>query len=165
MINVGIAGIGFMGWIHWLAYKAATGVRVAAISSRDPKRRAGDWRNIKGNFGPPGEQVDLKGVKAFESLEAMLADPSIDLVDLCLPPNLHLDAALQAFAAGKHVFCEKPLALTDRDCVRSSPSTPRRAGSSPRAATASSWADGSSGSFRTRSGSPTSMTPNASAAR
>jgi predicted dehydrogenase len=118
MINVGIAGIGFMGWIHWLAYKSVPGVRVAAISSRDPKRRAGDWRNIKGNFGPPGEQVDLNGVKAFESLDAMLADPSIDLVDLCLPPNLHLEATLRSLAAGKHVFCEKPLALTEGDCVR-----------------------------------------------
>jgi predicted dehydrogenase len=118
MINVGIAGIGFMGWIHWLAYKSVPGVRVAAISSRDPKRRAGDWRNIKGNFGPPGEQVDLKGVKAFETLEAMLQDPSIDLVDLCLPPHLHLEATLRALAAGKHVFCEKPLALTEDECAR-----------------------------------------------
>src|SRR6185436_1655197 len=118
MINVGIAGVGFMGWIHWLAYKKVPGIRVAAISSRDPKRRAGDWRNIKGNFGPPGEQVDLKGVKAFETLDAMLADPSIDLVDLCLPPHLHLEATLKAFAARKHVFCEKPLALTEDECGR-----------------------------------------------
>ena len=42
MVNVGIAGIGFMGWIHWLAYRKSRGIRVAAISSRDPKRRAGD---------------------------------------------------------------------------------------------------------------------------
>ena len=118
MINVGIAGIGFMGWIHWLAYRKSSGVRVAAISSRDAKRRAGDWRNIKGNFGPPGEQVDLADVKTFESLEAMLADPSIDLVDLCLPPHLHAEAALRAFKAGKHVFCEKPLALTEKECVK-----------------------------------------------
>ena len=118
MIRVGIAGIGFMGWIHWLAYKKTAGIRVAAVSSRDPKRRAGDWRNIKGNFGPPGEQVDLTGVKAFDRLDAMLADPSIDLVDLCLPPHLHAEAALRAFSAGKHVFCEKPLALTEDDCGR-----------------------------------------------
>jgi predicted dehydrogenase len=118
MINVGIAGIGFMGWIHWLAYKKASGIRVAAISSREPKRRAGDWRDIKGNFGPPGEQVDLKGLRTFERLDEMLADPSIDLVDLCLPPHLHAEATLKALAAGKHVFCEKPLALTEAECVR-----------------------------------------------
>src|SRR6185436_17438433 len=62
-------------------------------------------------------QVDLKGIRAFESLEGMLQDPSIDLVDLCLPPHLHLEATLKCLAAGKHVFCEKPLALTERDCV------------------------------------------------
>ena len=118
MINVGIAGIGFMGWIHWLAYKKATGIRVGAISSREAKRRAGDWRDIKGNFGPPGEQVDLKGVTAYESLDAMLADKTIDLVDLCLPPHLHEEATLKALKAGKHVFCEKPLALTEDACVR-----------------------------------------------
>lgn len=118
MINVGIAGVGFMGWIHWLAYKKTAGIRVAGISTRDPKRRAGDWRDIKGNFGPPGEQVDLKGVKAVDRLEALLADPSIDLVDLCLPPHLHADATVQALEAGKHVFCEKPMALTAEDCDR-----------------------------------------------
>ncbi len=118
MIQVGIAGIGFMGWIHWLAYRNVPGIRVAAIASRDPKRRAGDWRGIQGNFGPPGEQVDLAGVRAFDSLDAMLADPAIDAVDLCLPPYLHADAARRAFAAGKHVFCEKPLALSTDDCTR-----------------------------------------------
>jgi predicted dehydrogenase len=118
MITVGIVGIGFMGWIHWLAYKAAQGIRVGAISTRDPKRLAGDWRGIQGNFGPPGEQVDLGGVRPYERLEAMLADPAIDLVDLCLPPHLHAEAALQALAAGKHVFVEKPMALTTADCER-----------------------------------------------
>jgi predicted dehydrogenase len=112
MIHVGLAGIGFMGWIHWLAYRKVPGVTVAAISSREARRRAGDWRGIQGNFGPPGDQVDLSGVKTYARLEDLLADPGIDVVDLCLPPHLHADAAEKAFAAGKHVFCEKPLALT-----------------------------------------------------
>jgi len=118
MINVGIAGIGFMGWIHWLAYQAAGGIRVGAVCTRDPKRLSGDWRGIQGNFGPPGEQVDLTGIRAVDRIEALLEDPSIDLVDLCLPPHLHAEAALKALAAGKHVFCEKPMALTTRDCDR-----------------------------------------------
>ena len=118
MINVGIAGVGFMGWIHWLAYKKVAGIRVAGISSRDPKRRAGDWRDIRGNFGPPGQQVDLSGVKAVDRLDALLADPAIDLVDLCLPPNLHAEATIQALSAGKHVFVEKPMALSAEDCDR-----------------------------------------------
>ena len=118
MINVGIAGIGFMGWIHWLAYRASAGIRVAALCTRERHRLAGDWRDIRGNFGPPGEQVDVGGLGKYERIEAMLADPSIDLVDVCLPPHLHADVAIQALNAGKHVFCEKPMALTARDCER-----------------------------------------------
>ncbi len=47
---------------------------------------------------------------AMTDLSAVLADPSIDIIDICLPPHLHGPVALQAFAAGKHVICEKPLA-------------------------------------------------------
>jgi len=118
MINVGIAGIGFMGWIHWLAYKASQGIRVGALCTRDRKRLAGDWRGIQGNFGPPGEQIDVRGLGQYERIEAMLADPSIDLVDVCLPPHLHAEVSIQALAAGKHVFCEKPMALSTQDCDR-----------------------------------------------
>ncbi len=118
MIRVGIAGIGFMGWIHYLAYQKVKGVKLAAISTRDPKKFAGDWRGIKGNFGPPGEQVDLAGVAKYSDLAGLLGDPAIDLVDLCLPPNLHAEAAIAALRAGKHVFVEKPMALTAADCDR-----------------------------------------------
>ena len=59
MIRVGIAGIGFMGMTHYLAYQKIRGVKVAALCEQDAKRLAGDWRSIKGNFGPPGEIMDL----------------------------------------------------------------------------------------------------------
>lgn len=116
MINVGIAGIGFMGWIHYLAYQKVRGIRLAAICTRDPQKLAGDWRGIQGNFGPPGEQVDLAKVGRYSQLDEMLADPTIDLVDICLPPDLHAGASLAALKAGKHVFVEKPMALTAADC-------------------------------------------------
>ena len=54
-----------MGMIHFLAARQATGGRVTAVCSRDPKKLAGDWRGIRGNFGPPGEQMDLTGVKRY----------------------------------------------------------------------------------------------------
>lgn len=117
-MNVAIAGIGFMGWIHYLAYQKVAGVKLAAICTRDEKRRAGDWTGIQGNFGPPGEKVNLDGVAKYARLEELLADPSIDLIDLCLPPNLHEDAAIAALNAGKHVFVEKPMALTAAGCDR-----------------------------------------------
>lgn len=118
MINVGIAGIGFMGWIHYLAYQRVRGVKLAAVCSRSKKKLAGDWRGIKGNFGPEGTQVDLSGVAGYEDLDQLLADPKIDVVDVCLPPDMHVDAAVKAFKAGKHVFVEKPLALTAVQCRR-----------------------------------------------
>ena len=118
MLRVGIAGIGFMGWIHYLAYRKTPGVTLAAFQSRDEKKRQGDWRGIQGNFGPPGEQVDLQGVTAHDSLAELLADPSVDLVDLCLPPGMHAEATVAALQAGKHVLCEKPMALSVADCRR-----------------------------------------------
>jgi predicted dehydrogenase len=118
MIKVGIVGMGFMGWIHWLAYRASRGIQVAALCTRERQRLAGDWRDIRGNFGPPGEQVDLSGMEKYERIEAMLEDPSIDLIDVCLPPHLHAEVSILALNAGKHVFCEKPMALTTLDCAR-----------------------------------------------
>ena len=118
MIRVGLVGIGFMGWIHWLAYQKLAGVRVAAISSRNPQRLAGDWRGIQGNFGPSGEQVDLQGIAAYSNLDELLQDPQIDLIDVCLPTPQHADVAIRAIEAGKHVLCEKPMALRLADCDR-----------------------------------------------
>lgn len=111
MIRVGIAGVGFMGWIHYLAYKKVPGVRVAAICEKDRKRLAGDWRSIRGNFGPPGRKVDLSGIARYSEISDLVADPEIDLVDICLPPALHAGVAIEALRAGKHVFSEKPIAL------------------------------------------------------
>ncbi|HWA98781.1 MAG TPA: Gfo/Idh/MocA family oxidoreductase [Pirellulales bacterium] len=117
-MNVGIVGIGFMGMIHYLAYQKVRGARVAAIATRNRKRLAGDWRGIKGNFGPPGTQMDLSGITPYERWEAMLDDPSIELVDVCLPPQMHPAVAIAALEAGKHVLVEKPMALAVRDARR-----------------------------------------------
>jgi predicted dehydrogenase len=117
MTRVGIVGLGFMGMIHYLAYQRLRGVKVHAICEVDPVRRGGDWRTIKGNFGPPGELVDLSGVAQYANLDAMLADPTLDLVDICLPTALHAPAAIRALAAGKHVLCEKPIALQPADGI------------------------------------------------
>ena len=118
MIKVGIAGLGFMGWIHWLAYRQTPGVEVSAICTPEKERLAGDWTAIKGNFGPPGEKVDLSGIDTYESFDQMLEQESLDLIDICLPPAMHADAVVRAAAAGKHVFCEKPLSLNLADCDR-----------------------------------------------
>jgi predicted dehydrogenase len=118
MINVGIAGIGFMGMIHFLAYQRVRGAKVRAICEQDPVRRAGDWRTIKGNFGPPGDMMDLKGIAQYADIDDLLADPQIDVIDVSLPTALHAEVAIAALKAGKHVFCEKPIALKVADAKR-----------------------------------------------
>src|SRR5258707_9484418 len=115
MIRIGIVGVGFIGMIHYLAARKLKGAKVVAICSRDPKKLAGDWRSIQGNFGPRGEMMDLGGIKKYDRLEKLLADPEIDLVDVCNPTNLHPPTAIQALQAGKHVLVEKCIALEPRD--------------------------------------------------
>ena len=118
MLNVGIAGIGFMGMMHYIAYQKISGVKVRAICEQDPKRLAGDWRAIKGNFGPQGELMDLSGVAKYANLDEMIADPNLDMIDVCLPPSWHARVTIAALKAGKHVFCEKPIALKAADGKR-----------------------------------------------
>src|SRR5262245_39296182 len=115
MIRIGIVGIGFMGMIHYLAARKLKGARVTAVCSRDRKKLAGDWRGIRGNFGPPGEVMDLSKVKKYEQLDDLLADPDSDLVDVCNPTHLHPSTAIAALKAGKHVLVEKAIALEPRD--------------------------------------------------
>lgn len=118
MLNVGITGIGFMGMIHYLAYQRIEGVRVAALCETFAKERlAGDWTKIKGNFGPAGTQMDLSGISTYDSYEAMLADPALDVIDVCLHPQKHAEATIAALDAGKNVFCEKPIALQPAEGV------------------------------------------------
>lgn len=118
MINVGIAGIGFMGMIHYLAFQRLAKARVRAICEQDPERLGGDWRSIRGHFGPEGRMMDLSGVSRYARFEEMLADPRLDVIDICMPPAEHAPAAIAAMRAGKHVFCEKPLALNPSDAER-----------------------------------------------
>ena len=88
---------------------------MVALCSRDPKKLAGDWTGIQGNFGPRGTQMDLTGAALYRDFEALLADPRVDLVDLCVPNDSHAPMAIQALEAGKHVLVEKPIALTTAD--------------------------------------------------
>ncbi|MDE2509231.1 MAG: Gfo/Idh/MocA family oxidoreductase [Planctomycetota bacterium] len=111
MVRIGVVGIGFMGMIHYLAAKKLAGGRVVAICTRDQAKLAGDWTSIHGNFGPSGAQMDLTGISRYNAFEALIADPAVDLVDICLPNEQHAEFAIKALRAGKHVLVEKPISL------------------------------------------------------
>ncbi|MCH7990539.1 MAG: Gfo/Idh/MocA family oxidoreductase [Planctomycetes bacterium] len=111
MIRIGIIGIGFMGYTHFEGARKLKGAKVTAIATRNAKKRAGDWTGIQGNFGPRGGHVDLSKIKTYHDYQELIADPDIDLVDICLPTDLHEKVTREALSAGKHVLVEKPIAL------------------------------------------------------
>ena len=127
MIRIGIIGVGFMGMTHFegatrLSEPAKSGKRrieksklrggkVTAIATRNPKKLAGDWTSIQGNFGPRGGHIDLDPIKTYSDYHDLLADPDIDLVDICLPTDQHESVVLESIAAGKHTLVEKPIAV------------------------------------------------------
>ena len=113
IIKVGVVGCGFMGATHIKAYRKLTGVRVAAICDAVRLPEDGDFSKISGNVGDTEPlKLDMTQVKAYKDLGVLLADPEIDLVDLCVPTPAHPKLAVLALQAGKHVVCEKPLART-----------------------------------------------------
>lgn len=117
-MRIGIVGLGFMGMVHYRTYEKLPGVEVVALADSHPERLAGDWTGIKGNFGPPGEQMDLSGVATFATADELLASAEVDMVDITLPPALHAEVAVAALEAGRHVFTEKPMAMATADCDR-----------------------------------------------
>lgn len=111
MIRIGIIGIGFMGYTHFEGARDLVGAKVTAVSTRDSKKLAGDWTSIQGNFGPPGGQVDVSELKCCSEYRQLLADPDIDLIDVCLPTDKHFDVVIESLKAGKPTLVEKPVSV------------------------------------------------------
>lgn len=103
MITMAILGGGFMAASHAPNYaRLHDRVRVKTIASRSRSDRA-------------AAVAAAVGAELTSDLESAIRDPEIDAVDVCLPTPLHREAAETAFAAGKHVFLEKPIALSLED--------------------------------------------------
>lgn len=112
-VNVAVVGLGFMGVTHLKAYRQIPGARIAAICDAVRLPVDGDFSSIGGNVGNADPfKLDMAQVKATQSLDELLSDPDIDLIDLCVPTIAHPKLAVAALQSGKHVICEKPLART-----------------------------------------------------
>jgi UDP-N-acetylglucosamine 3-dehydrogenase len=102
LISVAILGAGFMGGAHAANYKRLEDrVRVHTVAARSVERAA--------------KVADVVGAVPTTDLEQAVSDPQLDAVDICLPTSLHRPWTERALAAGKHVFLEKPIALTAED--------------------------------------------------
>jgi predicted dehydrogenase len=96
-LSVGVAGTGFIGSVHARSALLAGG-RLAGVAASTPDRAA--------------QAADALGAeRAFASAEELVVSDDVDVVHICTPNNLHAPLALRALEAGKHVICEKPLAL------------------------------------------------------
>ena len=112
-INVAVVGLGFMGVTHLKAYRQLPGVRIAALCDAARLPVDGVLAAPGGNIGSDDSLTfDMNEVKATPDLNELLADPAIDLIDICVPTLAHPKLAIAALEAGKHVICEKPLART-----------------------------------------------------
>src|SRR3954469_219717 len=96
-LRVAIAGAGFIGAVHAHAARTA-GAMLAGVAASTPEPRAGAAR-------ARGAQ------QAFATAEELVEAPDVDVVHICTPNHLHEALALRALAAGKHVICEKPIAV------------------------------------------------------
>jgi UDP-N-acetylglucosamine 3-dehydrogenase len=102
LISLAILGAGFMGGAHAANYKRLEDrVRVRTVASRSLPRAT--------------KVADVVGAVPSTDLEQAVLDPQIDAVDICLPSALHRAWTERALEAGKHVFLEKPIALTAED--------------------------------------------------
>jgi predicted dehydrogenase len=101
-LNAAVVGCG-IGKNHMLAFqKVPEFFHLAAICDVDAAKTA-------------SLAAELKIPKTYGSLDALCADPEIDVIDLATPPHLHLAQVRQVLAAGKHVICEKPLVASLRE--------------------------------------------------
>jgi predicted dehydrogenase len=97
-IGAAVIGTGFIGTVH-VEQLRRIGVQVRGVLGSTPERGAA--------------RADALGVRrAYGSLNEILADPDVDVVHVTSPNHLHVAQASAILAAGKHVVCEKPLAMT-----------------------------------------------------
>ncbi|HEY1880205.1 MAG TPA: Gfo/Idh/MocA family oxidoreductase [Caulobacteraceae bacterium] len=112
-IRIGILGAGAMGAEHAGAYAQIAEAEVTSVFARDPDRA----RSV----------AELCGARPHTDAYALIEDPTLDAIDVCLPSELHHRFVIPALDHAKHVFCETPLALA-LDEARRMREAARRAG-------------------------------------
>lgn len=112
MTRVALVGVGFMGQTHFRLHRDAPEVEFVAVCDKLPERVAPETVSLAGNIGGDPTPLDMSALQRFTSLEELLASAEVDCVDICTPTDLHAEQAVACLEAGKHVICEKPMALS-----------------------------------------------------
>ena len=115
-VKIGMIGYGGIAKAHMGAYKKfieeGTPIKVVSICDINPEQfESAEEINIG-----VGEKYDLNGISLYTDIDEMLAKEDFEIADICLPTYLHCEYTLKMFEAGKHVICEKPMALCEEDC-------------------------------------------------
>ena len=100
MIRVGIVGIGGISAVHINGYRTVEGAKLVAAA------------DIAGTEAKNYPKIKEDGVKLYTSLDQMLDNEELDVLDICTPTYLHMEMAKQALERGLHVICEKPMSYT-----------------------------------------------------
>jgi len=108
-IGVAVIGAGYMGKCHAMAYTAAAGIFDVPLKPRLEILCDLDRENAKASARRYGFARDT------DDWRLVVEDPRVDVVSITTPNGLHRDMAIAALEAGKHVYCEKPMALTLAD--------------------------------------------------
>jgi predicted dehydrogenase len=118
-VRVAITGFGFMGKTHYTRYQKIEGVEVSAICDLNSSTFEADKLESTGNIDTlSGEALDLHNVTTYGDYSTLLAKGGFDVVDICLPSYMHQQHVIDALDAGYHVFCEKPIALSNEGAQR-----------------------------------------------
>ncbi|WP_062118616.1 Gfo/Idh/MocA family protein [Aureimonas sp. AU40] len=120
-IGVGLIGTGFMGKCHALAWNA-----VAATFGETLRPRLVHLADANADLAQT-KAAEFGFAKASGDWRALVADPEVDVVSIAAPNPFHAEMACAAFEAGKHVWCEKPMA-TSREDARAMLEAQRRSG-------------------------------------
>lgn len=115
MVNFGMIGIGGIGLVHIDVLAGLPNARVTACCTRDPGRMR---RNCAGIEDIGRANAAIAASRLYTDYRELVRDPEVDVVDICLPTDMHEAVTLAALEAGKHVICEKPMALTVAGCDR-----------------------------------------------
>lgn len=101
-IGIGIVGCGMIANFHARAIADAEGAHLVGCADRMPEFAV--------------KFAEKNDCRAYDTVDAMLADPNVQAVSICSPSGAHLEPALAAAAAGKHLIVEKPLEITNERC-------------------------------------------------